>query len=227
MTAIALIYQGVIIVDPTSAYPTEAELITYFEAQIQELENNPQPIPSPSPTPDPFPSPCPAFTPTLTPTPCESLDYPDYCPGFWVQDNADISTLDPPICKLPELPQQMQCYKHSENKNRHECYQGRAFESHHIIQEAALRGINGYPKGSSTVARTVLLTQPAHQRANAAQTRPRPSGTYTSERAIADQALLASGELDSNKIIYQLICADSYLKGTLGFDDSTITNPVN
>ncbi len=84
LTAIALIQQGVLIADPTTTYPTEAQLIAYFEAQIQELENNPQPTSSPSPSsspsPDPFPSPCPAFTPTPTPTPeptCQDR-YRDY-----------------------------------------------------------------------------------------------------------------------------------------------------
>jgi hypothetical protein len=239
LTAIALIQQGVLIADPTSAYPTEAALIEFFESQVQDLENNPQPTPSPSsaPSPDPFPSPCPAFTstptPEPTPTPCQRPSYPDYCLGYWSNDGADITTLDPPICELPELPPQLECYTHSENQDRAKCYykpeQGcTSLDSHHIVQEAAVRGILGYlpgvtPGSNSRVknnsAPTVLLPGPANRRgcphylATQAQRRPNTNPTYGDfqiELDIAQFALVQAG-LSGSEVNYQLAsCAGQF-----------------
>ncbi|MDX2273072.1 MAG: hypothetical protein NW237_14140 [Cyanobacteriota bacterium] len=153
------------------------------------------------------------------------------CKQVYVRDGVDLATVPEPP-SLPPLPRHTTCNTHGQNtrdtggvNSRKKCYAGSPFESHHIIQEAAVKGINGYPTSKSTKAYTVLLSPSDHQKANAAQPRPRPAGTYSSERDIAINALTAAN-LQGDEVTKQIECADTFFY-SLGFQDDTITNAVN
>ena len=145
---------------------------------------------------------------------------PCNCSAYYRRDG-----LDERQTSLPPLPRQHSCYRHDENQARAKCYSGGPFESHHIIQEAAVRGVKGYPRSSSKVAPTVLLDVSSHQRANNAQP-TRPAGTFATEKALAVDVLLASQALQISEIQAQMSCVDNFFMGILGYTNDTETKAV-
>ncbi|MGR5990474.1 hypothetical protein ACT7C6_12860 [Bacillus paranthracis] len=90
-------------------------------------------------------------------------------------------------------------------------------EAHHIIQNAAVRNLQGYSRGK---APTVSLSKSAHKKTFAVQ-RQKGGGTYASERRIAYKSLRRAGvsERKARKMIRQ---TDKYF-AKLGVTGSTKT----
>jgi RHS repeat-associated protein len=96
---------------------------------------------------------------------------------------------------------------------------GAECETHHIIQEAAVREIQDY---RSAAAAAIVLTVPAHKAATAAQRNATIGGTYGAERQVAFLALRAAGVAMPTRSA-ALAYADVYFMGTLHlrFDSRT------
>lgn len=147
---------------------------------------------------------------------------------------ANPSTLIDPLGLNPCEPRHPWSPSHSENRMAE---QGRDIQSHHIIQDAAVRQLSGVAdradvRYSHSQAPTVNLEGGSHDRgsqhdlANRAQQATQvPRGTYGAERVVALEALRAAG-VPFEVIADSIYRADRYFIDHLGWNFSTPTNPM-
>jgi RHS repeat-associated protein len=98
------------------------------------------------------------------------------------------------------------------------------YDSHHIIQNAAVRDLPGYDRDDApAIALRGPSTDPSteHYRATQAQRQP-GGGTYGAERQIAYNSLIAAGKTPAEASA-AVARADAYFKDQLGVTDSTPT----
>lgn len=88
---------------------------------------------------------------------------------------------------------------------------GQLCQAHHIIQNAAVREVDGY---SYSTAPAIILTREGHAEATRIQNGPAERGTYGRERDVADAALRAAGM--APRVGASLSAADRYFRDRLG-----------